>query len=95
MTQAPSPYAKQLPYVVGLLGALAGAAFFYGITMDVAVALILGAPTGLLAGITAYRTVPRTHARQRIPARPAQRPTPAPPTIEEQARPQFRMKIKN
>ena len=95
MTQASGPYAKQLPYLVGLLGALVGAAFFYGITMDIAVALILGAPIGLLAGIISYRAVPRIRHGNDSRSAQLNGATPAPPTIAEQARPQFRMKIKS
>jgi hypothetical protein len=95
MTQAPNTNTRLLPFFVGIIGALVGAAFFFGVTMDIAVALILGAPIGLLFGIIGLRAFPRL--MQRNVSRTAQLngAAPAPPTIEEQAKPSFRMKIKS
>jgi predicted membrane-bound spermidine synthase len=93
MTQVPSPNIRQLPILVGLLGALVGAALFYGVTTNIALALILGAPIGMLIGIIAYRTVPRLMRRPESRTAQLNGAAPAPPTIEEQAKPDFRMKI--
>lgn len=97
MTQAQTPSTRQLPYVVGVIGALVGAAFFYGITTSIAVAVILGAPIGLLAGIIAMRAIPRIIHRDDSTTKTAQLngAAPAAPTIEEQVKPDFKMKIKS
>lgn len=93
MTQNQSPNTQRLPFFVTLIGALVGGAFFYAVTMDIALAVILGSPIGLLVGLIAYRAVPRMMHRRA--SRTAQLNAPAPPTIEEEAKPDFRMKTKN
>lgn len=95
MTQNESPNARQLSFFVALIGALVGAAFFYGITMDIVVAVIFGTPIGLLVGVIAYRAVPRLMHRRDSRTAQLNGAAPPPPTIEEQAKPSFRMKTKN
>lgn len=96
MRQSESPNRRQLPIFPGLVGALVGAAFFFGITMDIAVAAILGAPIGLLVGIIAWRAFPRImNTARHSRTDQLNGAAPAPPTVEEQAKPNFRMKIKN
>jgi hypothetical protein len=93
--QTQTPNARQLPYFVAVIGAFLGAALFYAFTMDVAVALVLGSPIGLLTGFIAYRAIPRMMHRDVSQSAKLNGAAPAPPTIEEQAKPAYRMKIKN
>jgi len=95
MRQSESPNSRQLPIVPGIVGALAGAAFFFGITMDIAVAAILGAPIGLLVGIIAWRAFPRIMTARHSRTDQLNGAAPALPTVEERTKPTFKMKIKN
>ena len=90
MTHSEKPSFRPMPFFIALLGAFIGAAFFFGITMDIAAAVILGAPIGLLVGIVGYHAAPRLMHRN--DSRAAQLNGAAPtPTVEEQAKPSFRM----
>lgn len=95
MTQNQSPDTQRLPPFVPLIGALVGAAFFYGVTMDIFLAVFLGSPIGLLAGLLAYHAGPRLMHRSDSPTAQLNGAAPAPPTIEEQAKPSFRMKTRS
>jgi len=95
MTQAQTPTPRSLSFVVAFIGALVGAAFFGVMTMDVAVAIILGAPIGLMVGVIGARALPRIMHRSASPSAQLNGAAPAPPTVEEQVKPAFRMKIKN
>lgn len=94
MTQNESPNSQRLPFFVSLIGALVGGAIFYGITMDIALAVIIGSPIGLLVGLIAYRAIPRIMHQTDSPDAQLNGAAPAPPTIEEQAKPSFRMKTR-
>lgn len=85
---------NQRPYIFGTLGALIGAGAFFGITMDIAVAIVLGAPIGLLVGVIAYRAIPRLMHKNEDRTAQLNGAAPPPPTVEEQPRPAFRMKTK-
>lgn len=97
MTQAPTPSTRtsQLPIIIAVIGALVGAALFYGITTNIALAIILGAPIGLLVGIIAYRAIPRLMHPPTSTTAQLNGAAPPAPTIEEQAKPDFRMKTKS
>lgn len=85
---------NQRSFVIGVLGALVGAAFFFVVTMDVAVGVILGAPIGLLVAVIGYRAAPRIMGQQPLDRTPLNGMNPPQPTVEEQARPGFKMKLK-
>lgn len=95
MAQAQSPNTRQLPIILAAIGALFGAAFFYGVTMDIAAAVIFGAPVGLIVGIIGSRMVPRMMSRKTSKTAQLNGAAPVAPTIEEQVKPDFRMKTKS
>ncbi|MEO8457810.1 MAG: hypothetical protein ABI559_08365 [Chloroflexota bacterium] len=92
-TRTQSVPSRELPFIVAALGALVGAAFLFAVTSDVIAGLLLGGPIGLLVSLIGFRTIPRIISAPDAEAL-ANGAAPQPPTIEEMAKPAFRMKTR-